>query len=179
MRIGIDISQIQYSSTGVSEYLVNLVNHLINIDKKNEYILFFSSLRKNFQSISANWRIQSNQKVLIKQFKFPQTVLNLFWNKFHILPIEWFIGDVDIFVSSDWTQPPTTKAKKATIVYDLIVYKNPEETDKKIVDVQKRRLEWVKKDCDVVFCISESSKKDAMEILGIEEKKLKVIYPGI
>ena len=95
------------------------------------------------------------------------------------MPIEWLIGEVDVFISSDWTQPPTVKAKKATILYDLIVYKNPQETAKVIVDTQKRRLEWVKKECDVVLCISEATKKDAMEILGIEEKRLKVIYPGV
>ena len=59
------------------------------------------------------------------------------------------------------------------------MYKYPEETAKKIIEVQKRKLAWVKKESDIVFCISESTKKDAMEILGIEEKKLHVIYPGI
>lgn len=106
-------------------------------------------------------------------------LLDLLWNKLHILPIEWLIGDVDVFVTSDWTEPPTLKAKKVTILYDLIVYKYPNETDKKIVEVQKRKLKWVKKESKMVFCISESTKKDAQEILGIENKRLKVIYPGI
>ena len=46
MRIGIDISQLAYENAGVSIYIKNLVNHLLAIDKTNEYILFFSSLRK-------------------------------------------------------------------------------------------------------------------------------------
>ena len=49
---------------------------------------------------------------------------------------------------------------------------------RKIVDVQKRKLNWVKKESDIVFCISEATKKDAMSILKIPENKLKVIYPG-
>ena len=114
------------------------------------------------------------------------------WNKLHILPIEWLIGDVDVFITSDWTEPPTIRAKKATIIYDLIVYKYPEETHNRtefnplkfiispnIVASQKRKLSWVKKESDVVFCISESTKKDAMEILNIEENRLKIMYPGI
>lgn len=109
----------------------------------------------------------------------PPTFLDFLWNKLHIFPIEWLIGDVDVFISSDWTQPPTVRAKKATIVYDLIIYKYPEETAKKIVAVHKRRLQWVKKECNMVFCISESAKQDAREILGIEEKRLHVLYPGI
>jgi len=105
--------------------------------------------------------------------------LDLLWNKLHILPIEWLIGDVDIFITSDWTEPPTIRAKKATILYDLIVYKYPNETDRKIIEVQKRKLKWVKKESDLVLCISESTKKDAEGILGIEENRLKTIYPGI
>jgi hypothetical protein len=88
------------------------------------------------------------------------------------------IGKVDIFISSDWTQPPSN-ARKATILYDLIVYKYPEETADKIIQVQKRKLDWVKKECDMIFCISEATKKDAIEVLGIEEKRLAVVYPGI
>jgi len=175
MKIGIDISQIAYEQTGVSDYLKSLVEELLRIDKKNEYVLFFSSLRRNFQFSIFNF--QSNSNVTIKKFKFPPTVLDFIWNRLHILPIERLIGKVDLFITSDWTEPPSS-SKKATIIYDLIVYKNPEETAKKIVAVQKRKLKWVKKESDVVFCISEATKKDAMGILGIEEDKLKVIYPG-
>ncbi|MGH7245377.1 MAG: glycosyltransferase, partial [Candidatus Levyibacteriota bacterium] len=100
------------------------------------------------------------------------------WNTLHIFPIEWFIGPVDVFISSDWTQPPS-RAKKATILYDLIVYKYPKETAEKIIAVQKRRLHWVKKEVDNIFCISNATKKDAREVLGIPEEKLEVIYPGL
>jgi len=177
MRIGIDVSQIVYEGTGVSQWITSLVEQLIKADSKNEYVLFFSSLRSNFQSSIFNF--QSNSNVQIKKFRFPPSLLDLLWNKLHVLPIEWLIGDVDIFVTSDWTEPPAIRAKKATILYDLIVYKYPQETDRKIVEVQKRKLKWVKKESDLIFCISRATKKDAMEVLGIEEKRLKVIYPGI
>ncbi len=177
MRIGIDVSQIAYEGIGVSKWIINLVGQLCKIDKKNEYILFYSSLRRNFQFSIFNF--QSNHNFKIRMFRFPPSLLDLLWNRLHILPIEWLIGDVDIFITSDWTEPPTLRAKKATILYDLIVYKYPQETDRKIVEVQKRKLKWVKKESDLIFCISRATKKDAIEVLGIEEKRLKVIYPGI
>lgn len=195
MKIGIDISQIAYERTGVAEYLSGLVRELLKIDNKNEYILFFSSLRRNFQFSSRFNRdnFQSKPKNLkIKTFKFPPILLDLLWNKLHIFPIEWLIGDVDIFITSDWTEPPTINAKKATILYDLIAYKYPEETHNEwnfnplkliispnIVASQKRKLKWVKKESKIIFCISEATMTDAMEILGIEKGRLKVIYPGI
>lgn len=174
MKIGIDISQMAYERTGVANYLRNLVLQLIEQDKENEYVLFFSSMRKDFNSSD----FQSKKNVTIKQFKLPPKFLDLMWNKLHIMPIEYFIGDVDLFVTSDWTEPPTKRAKKATILYDLIVYNYPEETDPTIIATQKRKLAWVKKETDAVFCISEATKKDAMTILRIEEDRLYITYPG-
>src|SRR5258706_14313484 len=110
MKIGIDISQIAYEGTGVGNLTKKLVEHLVEIDKQNEYILFYSSLRRNLKSHISHFK--SRQNVTIKTFKFPPTILDFLWNRLHILPIEWLIGDVDVFLSSDWTQPPTKQAKK-------------------------------------------------------------------
>jgi hypothetical protein len=189
MKIGIDVSQLAYPQTGVANYLENLIQNLIEIDKQNEYVLFFSSLRKDL-----GFKIQDLGKrpnITIKKFRIPPTILDIIWNKLHILPIESLIGDVDIFVTSDWTEPPTKKAKKVTILYDLMVYKYPEESHHQtkfnplkliispnIVEVQKRKLSWVKKESQRILCISESTKKDAGDILGIDKEKLTVIYPG-
>jgi glycosyltransferase involved in cell wall biosynthesis len=189
VKIGIDVSQITYKGTGVSAFIGRLVENLLKVDDKNEYVLFFSSLRKQFpiflprfgEAGNFQFPIKSkfpNSKFRIKTFRFPPVLLDLLWNRLHILPIEWLIGDVDLFITSDWTEPPTARAKKATILYDLIVYKYPQETDRKIVNVQKRKLKWVKKETDMIFCISEATKEDAIKILGIEEKRLRVIYPG-
>lgn len=192
MKIGIDISQIAHEGTGVAAFIERLVGDLLRIGKENEYVLFFSSLRKEIKNSirqfgGQNYNVKlrgnnvalCNSKVKIKSFRIPPTILDFLWNKLHILPIEWLIGDIDIFITSDWTEPPTVRAKKTTILYDLIVYKYSNEADRKIVEVQKRKLKWVKKESDLIFCISESTKKDAMEILGIEEDRLRVILPGI
>lgn len=190
MKIGIDISQLAYKGTGVENYLRNLVVSLLKIDKENEYVLFFSSLRQKLDDSFINEL--TNSRVQIKIFHFPPLLLDFVWNKVHVFPIESLIGPVDVFISSDWTQAPTYKAKKVTILYDLIVYKYPEETHNKfsfnlksllvlpnIVESQKRRLFWVKNEADLVFCISQSTKEDAKKTLGIEGQKLKVIYPGL
>lgn len=189
MKIGIDVSQLAFPNTGVANYLFNLVNQMLTLDQENEYILFFSSMRGKIGDEYISLLEYPNVK--FKSFSLPPTVLELLWNRLHILKVEYFIGHVDIFFSSDWVQPPT-KAKNVSIVYDLIVYKYPEETHNQfrfsfkkmriaqnIVASQKRRLFWVKKECDAIFCISESTKSDAVKLLKIPESKLHVIYPGV
>ena len=176
MRIGIDVSQIAYGNTGVANYLSNLVREMVKNDE-HEFVLFFSSLRRDLPIEFEDEIKRTN--VRIKKFKLPPTVLDLLWNNLHIILIESFIGDIDVFMTSDWAEPPVRKAKKATIIYDLIVYRYPDETDQKIVSVQKKKLEWVKKESDIVFCISESTRRDIVEILGLDPRKVKVIYPGL
>jgi glycosyltransferase involved in cell wall biosynthesis len=170
MKIGIDISQIVYG-TGVSVYTKNLVENLLRIDKKNEYKLFFSSLR---QPLPPDFKI-SNPKAKVKFFPIPPTLLEPFWNKWHWPSVERFIGRVDVFHSSDWTQPPS-RAAKVTTIHDFGFLKYPEVAHPKIKAVHQRRLAWVKKEADLVIAVSQSTKRDIMEILAIPEKKIKVVY---
>lgn len=174
MKIGIDISQLAFEQKGVSNHLLFLVDRMVRLDTKNEYVLFYSSLRKPLPH-----SFETQKHVTVKTFMFPPTFLDFLWNRLHIVPIEYFIGDVDVFITSDWTEPPTKRAKKATIVYDLIVYKFPEETDAKIVETQKRKLRWVKKESSMIFCISQATKHDVKELLHIPESRLTVTYPGL
>lgn len=178
MRIGIDISQTAFPDTGVANYLKRLLDEMIKQGQDHEFVLFASSLRKK-PSTEITELLTKYKNVELKNFKIPPRVLDILWNKMHVVPIEKFIGEVDLFITSDWTEPPAKKAKKATIIYDLIVYKYPEETDARIVDTQKRKLKWSVLESEVIFCISESTKKDAEEILGVDNKRLRVLYPGV
>lgn len=170
MRIGIDISQMAHPGTGVAGYTKNLVENLLAIDRENEYVLFFSSLRKKPPELPG-----------VRSFKIPPILLEILWNRLHLFSIDWLIGKVDVFLSSDWLQPPT-RAKKVTTLHDLIIYRYPGSFGKKgghdIVGNQQKRLKWVKKECDLIICDSKATREDAMEILKIPGEKLKVVYPG-
>lgn len=189
MKIAIDISQLAFEGTGVARYTQNLVESIVTFDNKNSYIFFFSSLRKNVPSKIKELILKRSS---IRQYKLPPTLLNLLWNKWHILPIEKFVGDVDIVFTSDWTEPPVSQAKKITTIHDLAIYHYPEtshettEIDIKkmqisanIVSIQKRKLDLVKKESDLIICDSQSTKNDAREFLDIPDQKLRVVYPAV
>lgn len=175
MRIGIDISQTAFAQSGVGRSMTKLVSTLIFKDKSNEYVLFFSSLRGEMPE---DLNIK-RENVQIKRFKLPPTLLNLLWNKLHVLPIEKLIGDVDVFISSDWTEPPTQKAKKVTFVHDLVVYKFPSETDSKIIKVHKNKFAWAVRECIAFITPSASTKKDLHEILKVDNEKIHVVNWGV
>ncbi len=179
MKIGIDISQIAYEGTGVGRYVREMVLALLKTDHANEYILFGASLRqrqKFYQYFDAVRSLHGKVKLIV--VPIPPILLEFLWNTLHMISIKRFIGDIDIFWSSDWTQPPLPHIRGMTTIHDVSFLHFPESFDRKIIAVQKRRLAWAKKECQAFLCDSEATKKDVMKLLNIEENKIHVVYPG-
>lgn len=172
MRIAIDVSQIVYG-TGVSQYTIELVKNLLKIDKDNEYVLFAGTLRRKADIL----KIFPQAKV----FPIPPTLGDLIWNRLHILPIEKLIGKVDVFHTSDWTEPPSD-AFKVTTVHDLspFLYPNlfPRDVIRNIVDAHKAKLKLVGKESDRIIVPAASTKKDLVR-LGFNETIIRVIPEAV
>jgi len=166
MKVGFDISQIAHGG-GVSTYTQNLARELSK-DKTLEMRYFYSSLRKPYQGNLPN----------VKSFPIPPSVFEVVFNKVRVIPIESLIGGVDVFHSSDWTQPKTS-AKKVTTYHDVIPLKFPQWSHPKIVEVHKKRLDLVENEIDMVIAVSETTKKDLLEVSKIPEEKVVVIYEGV
>lgn len=167
MIIGIDISSIPYG-TGVSNYTLNLVKNLLEIDTKNTYKLFFSSLRlplsKEFKDLP------------IYSYKIPISILEFFWNRLQVFPIEYFIGKCDIFHTSDWTQPPTIKAKTITTVHDLAPFINHSWSHPKIISAHQRKLFLASNKCTGFICVSQNTKNDLLRFFPrIDPRKITII----
>ena len=178
MKIGIDASQIVFG-TGVSFYTSNLLRALSLINKKDEFIVFGSSLRarKVLENKIAKLSLSLNFKR--KALPFPPAFFELFWNKLHWGNLENFVGRVDVFHSSDWTQPPAKKAKLVTTIHDLAVLKYPDYFPSRILRNQKLRLKWVKREADIIIAVSQATKRDIVELLKINSKRIQVIYEAV
>ncbi|TSC87755.1 MAG: Glycosyl transferase, group 1 [Microgenomates group bacterium Gr01-1014_7] len=163
LRVGMDISQIAHLG-GVVTYTQNLTRELSKI-KELEMVYFYSSLRKPYSGKLKN----------VKRYRLPPTFFEMLFNRWRNVPIEKFLGPLDIFHSSDWTQPPA-KAKKVTTYHDVVALKYPRWSHPKIVAVHKRRLKIVEKEIDIVIAVSQSTKRDLMEVSNIPEEKIIVIY---
>lgn len=165
MRVGFDISQMAHIG-GVATYTQKLTAGLSKLDEL-EMIYFYSSLRKSYQGLLKN----------VKSYRLPPTFFEILFNRWRNVSIEKFIGDIDIFHSSDWIQPPS-KSKKVTTYHDVVPIKYPEWSHPKIVAVHKRRLKLVEQEIDMVIAVSESTKKDLLEVSDIPENKITVICEG-
>lgn len=174
MIIGIDVSSVSYQ-TGVSNYTLNLVRNLIKIDKSNQYKLFYSSLRLPLPDEIK--KLAQNKNVSIYQFRLPPTLLQIIWNRLHIIPIEIFIGKCHIFHTSDWTQPPTLSAKTIATIHDLTPFLHPEWHHPKVINAHTHKMYWAVKQCSQFICVSHNTQSDLLKLFPqINKTKTTVIY---
>lgn len=177
MKIGIDISQIVHQGTGVARYTQGLVEAIIQYEKKNQWIFFFSSLRQKLPAKLI--KAIKSKGFILKQYPVPPTLLSVLWNRFHWLDLELFTGQLDWFISSDWIEPPCRSAKKATIIHDLVFLRYPQTVFWKILKTQQQRLVHVCRESDLIFADSYSTKNDIEQLLTLEKAQVKVVYPGV
>lgn len=165
IKVGMDISQLAHIG-GVATYTQNLTRELSKIEDL-EMAYFYSSLRKPYRGDLKN----------VKKYRLPPTLFEMLFNRWRNVSMEKFMGPLDVFHSSDWTQPPCS-AKKVTTYHDTVPLKYPEWSHPKIVSVHKRRLFLVEKEIDIVIVVSQATKKDLLEVSNLPEEKITVIYEG-
>lgn len=176
MRVGIDISQIVYEGTGVSRFTKGLIDAILKYETSHEWVFFLSSLRKKPDSKIVE--AIKNKGYKLVQYPLPPSALSFFWNDLHTVKVETILGELDWFISSDWTEPPST-GKKATVVHDLTFKRYPETVDSTIQSVQKKRFTWIEKESLLIFADSKSTKDDLVDIMGYTDKNIVVNYPGV
>jgi glycosyltransferase involved in cell wall biosynthesis len=169
MKIGIDVSQAIFG-TGVSDYTIDLVHAIQAADPTNDYHLFGSSLRR----LSDIRRLFPEAKT----FRFPPMFLHYLWNYLHVVNIENFIGQVDVFHSSDWSEPPAS-CPKVTTVHDLSPFLFPEEMSsglfRNITKVHSARMNWVVKECQKIICVSQSTATELVNIFKVPTDRIAII----
>jgi glycosyltransferase involved in cell wall biosynthesis len=179
MIIGVDVTMLVYAGSGVANYTFNLVKALLEIDKKNEYRLFYSSFRrpKNFYYLDVLEKLGGK----VYAFRFPPSLLQVWWSKFSIIPVEWFIGKVDVYFSSDFLRPPLLKGTKGvTTVHDLTWKIFPQYHELRIIKAHAIKLKKTIEHRDIVLTDSLSTKRDISKYFPeINKEKIHVVYPGI
>jgi glycosyltransferase involved in cell wall biosynthesis len=175
MKIAIDLRSLSSGTvSGVENYCMNLVEGLLERDRQNQYLLFYNAMKAkqlpDFHYV--------NSKVI--QSRIPSKILNLAF-KFNLSKVEKLTGDCDWFFMPNLNQfNISPKTKLAITVHDLSPVVTPGFYNLKRT-IWHRFLNYKKafERADVLFAVSEYTKNDLIRIFGIDQKKIKVVYPGI
>lgn len=194
MRIVIDMQGMQSESSyrGIGRYTTSLVQAIVRNNIKHDFILILNSLfpksieivRSAFHGILPQEKIQvwyspNNVRSFDNKNKNRREVAELIREAFidSLCPDVVFVTSLfEGYIDDAVTSVGSTKRKHKTVLmcYDLIPLIFSEEyleKDKKYELFYKRKLsEFVK--ADAWFVISESGKRDAIDLLGLDESRL-------
>jgi len=177
MKICIDIRTLidkQYSGIGI--YTLNLLSNLFEIDKNNEYKLFYNS--SNFRFIKKYY-----PNVKYYDFHIPNKIFNVCNILFKKPSINKLVGDFDIFFSPNlnfFSFDKNNKAKKIITIHDLSFEFFPNFYSKKSLFWHKLiNPKKVLNYFDHIITVSENTKKDIIDFYKINPEKISVTYIGI
>jgi glycosyltransferase involved in cell wall biosynthesis len=163
--------------SGVSSYTANLLNAIFALDSYNEYKLFYNSWHNQDESLNV-WN-RDNAKVI--GLHVPNKIFNYLYQKIFGLPkIDKVLGGVDIFWSPHFNFTCLTKnTKKVITVHDLSFLRYPEFFNARQNFWHKALgIKLALKNADKIIAVSENTKNDIIELVGISEEKVEVIYSG-
>jgi glycosyltransferase involved in cell wall biosynthesis len=175
LRVGIDISAIPYGR-GISRYTSNLVRALFAHPESVELKLFGSSMRQ--RDVLMQFAEKEAPGVVAKIMPHPVKIMNVLWNKFHVLSPETFMGELDIFHSWEM-QPQLKKAALVSTIHDLAMLKFPKTADPYVLSMNEASWQHIKKEASAIIAVSQSTKNDAVELLQIEPERITVVHEAL
>jgi len=175
MKVSIELQPCLKNKSGIGVYTYELTKRLQNykdIEFEGNIFNFFN--RNDIEKDIEGLNIKKNTCSL-----FPYGVYRRIWS---YVPIKYnflFRRDIDIYQFFNFVIPPNISGKVITTIHDLTYILYPDTMDVS----NRKRLEndmySTIKRADYIITISESSKKDIIKHLHIDENKIEVIYPGV
>jgi glycosyltransferase involved in cell wall biosynthesis len=180
MRILVDSLPL-LGEASIGTYLRELLAHLALEDRRHEYRLFFRGFR-------TDTRRRANQLLADPRFRdfgvtltrIPDRILEWCWtgHAIHLPLTESWLGDPDLFLSTIYVTPVLRRVPIVMIAYDLIPLRFPEFYGRDQPLLVARMRQGLKR-AAAVIAISDCTKRDFVELLGADPRRVHVIYPGV
>lgn len=166
LRIAVDARSVTDARTGIGSYIVNLIDSLKKIDSSGSYFFFTSYLRHRLKKIPVI-------SIISRAFFF------LYDNFF--FPFELLLRRVDVYHSPAFILPLINfNYKKIITIADLGFYVYGRAFSKKWHSIHlKFMLPISVRKADKIIAISDSTKKQIIEIFKVPEEKVITIYLGV
>ncbi len=173
MKIGFEAKRIFHNTTGLGNYSRDLVRVLSEFYPDNQYYLYNPKPKKVHRL-----RLRENMFEVLPKTKFWKFFSSLWRQKAVSKQIK--SDEIEIFhgLSGELPKGLDNSIKKVVTIHDLIFERYPELysfIDRKI---HFQKFKYACQVADIVIAISEQTKNDIIEFLGVDPKKIRVVYQG-
>ena len=174
MRVAIDGKRYYLNSSGLGRYSRSLINQLISLGDEEDLDLF---LYRPKGEVKFEPKSHPHLTEVKADYLFPGHIGNAIW-RFTKLPSLINNSGYDLFHGPSHVLPGKLKCPSVVTMLDLIFMRYPQYF--KAWDRNYYRTSFKKSAqlADHIISISEATKADLINLFGIKEEKISVIYPG-
>lgn len=174
MRIGLDCRVLKDTEpTGVAKYTFNLIKNILELDRTNEYVLFFddSGLGGEWVSRLAGGQPSNYRAVFGPGVRIPFWANHKIWAQIidqeNLDLVHFPAGGVPMFLKTPYT----------VTVHDLAIYRHPEWFSWQPLGFWWTKRAWFK--AARLIAVSQFTRGELIKLTGIQPSKIEVIYEGV
>ncbi|MHB1393069.1 MAG: glycosyltransferase family 4 protein [Clostridia bacterium] len=174
MKVAVEIQPILKEKSGVGWYNYNLIKEFVKAD------FDFTGQGFNFvgrNNISGILREIGTYAEICKFIPY-----GLYYRVWDYLPMKYnrlFKTQADIYHFFNFIVPPRIEGKVITTIYDMVYKRYPDTMTKANYRRLDKNIKRSVKRADIVVTISENSKQEIIEYLGVQEEKIRIVSPGV
>jgi glycosyltransferase involved in cell wall biosynthesis len=179
MRIAWDVTPLSVPPTGIGRYIIGSLKGLA--EARSEWGIQAIAIAESTgidQVRRALGRTPSNVElkpiVRSQAWVTRRIASDLGWPR-----LERITGPVDAFIDSEWFRPSQRAGARVALVYDVIPLLFPEWVSPRTRRAHLRSLRRVGARADRIITISEATKRDLIEHVGIDPARITIAFPGV
>ena len=178
MRIVVDVTPLSRPRTGIGNYFRGMLAGLAEAaEGRHELVAFAPSgprgrheIRRSLDGLPLELRLP-----LLPRAHAWRTA----WSRLGRLPVETFLGELDVFHFSDWMYPPQRGGLRATTIHDLVPLRFPDWVEPATLRMHGPKYVHAAQTCDRIFVNSAFTAREVVELLAVPEERIVIAHPGI
>lgn len=156
-----------YRAAGVSTYTGQLLAHLPLVAPEHEYVAFHGRDAPQLQGARS----------VISSAPTQQPLVRIAWEQI-VLPVSAARGRVDLLHGTVNVLPLAAPMPLVVTVHDLAFLRYPERFHRAKAAYLKAAVSLSVRRARVIIAVSEATKSDLMEVLGVTPDRISVVYSG-
>jgi glycosyltransferase involved in cell wall biosynthesis len=175
VRIGLDCTSAVQQRAGIARYTRGILGALARLGRAHDFVLVVAG---NDSGVEQALRLGKNFS--IRRLPLSERFWTILWQRLRVpLPVDLITGAVDVFHSPDYVLPPVRRGRKVVTIHDLSFLRYPEGAEPSLRRYLSSAVPRGAKEADLALADSESTRRDVIELLGIQSEKVRVVYPGV
>ena len=173
-KIAIDMNPVVHGSRAIKRCTRCMVNELINDRRLDIDLVYFDYKKQREKYLNT-----STSNVREHVVSIPQRTLRPFWKLFSWPKLELLLSEYDIFYTNEFFFPPTRKTLVLATIHGLAYKIIPDKIPAKSVQACNAGLSYILDHADYFVAVSETTKKEFVEHIGVDPDRIYVITHGV